>query len=97
MISDKSWDVEGCNDRQKNGWKNLQKITHKKHQMRKPEKTQKDTWENLKKTGKITRHEQTWKQITVENLKKIIQKKHQMRKPEKTQKDTWENLKEHGK
>ena len=69
--------------------------SYKKTSNEKTWKNQKDTWENLKKQGKITRHEQTWKQITLENLKKNIQKNFKwenLKKPKRIHEKTWKNM-----
>lgn len=71
MISNKSWELEGCNDRQKkNTWGNPKKNMEKNNQMRKPEK-KKNTWENLKNHRKIA-------------IKSQKLKKKRMRKPEES-------------
>lgn len=83
MISNKSWDLEGCNDRQK-----------KTHEETRKKKTWKKTikWENLKKKT----HEKTWKIIeklqsnhknwkkkkTHEKTWRIIEKQQSNEKPE---------------
>lgn len=69
MISNKSWELEGCNDRQKkNTWGNPKKNMEKNNQMRKPEKkkTHEKTWKIIEK---LQSNHKNWKKNAWENLK----------------------------